>query len=679
MLLREFFTNTSSLIEGGNVRIGDVGAERIDLKKIPRNQITPIIDKLLHSVDAAYRQKYKAPLWDPELLKSKEFLSGSAFHFLNVAIPDEKFVKVKPSVGDIDTMVDKNKKDQIEKFLDSISGKQIGPAKCVGYKPSIGQFITLWEFSDPPVRVQIDLELSEFDGKSPSEWAKFSHSSSWDDLEAGVKGVFHKYLLRAFTTNTLKDRYVQLKTKLKKVRSTDVAFSVGLGMREKYKPVIDPDTGDIKQVDGLPVYTEIPTTQSNYVTNVDGMFELVFGHKPDPQEKTQFGSFTGGLQLINKYFNDNQKRAVLDGFVNTLYGPGAQALYRGDPDTDKKEKEIALNTMLKTLGVKPNTAELNSLRNTFYANYRPEEEPLGEDEEVKASPRQAIQHLEQMKDLEFINFIKNLKTNLKGKLDNVKMTLKVDGLGARFGKDQNGRPYFESSGSGPIFTAGTFTSYAKKHGFEGRRLNRAEKYDEIFNLVIHSKFMQQLPKDTKVVCEILYNPLADEVEGGLRFATVAYDKKALGKVMTIVPFYVEVASTGEKYPESEQIKDMLVNIGEENGIKFVDDRLLPDASVNVTGEIDPLLTMVNDQFIAKLTSRSKSDVEEKQQLKALIQTVKDSLANYLLTHPGIAGKDNLGKDIEGIILHRDKESPLKITTPKFKQDFAAKKAKYATK
>ena len=109
MLLREFFTK--SLAEGGNVRIGDVGAERIDLKKIPRNQITPIIDKLLHSIDAAYRQKYKSPLWDPELLKSKEFLSGSAFHFLNVAIPDEKFVKVKPSVGDIDTMVDKNKKE----------------------------------------------------------------------------------------------------------------------------------------------------------------------------------------------------------------------------------------------------------------------------------------------------------------------------------------------------------------------------------------------------------------------------------------------------------------------------------------------------------------------------------------------------------------------------------------
>jgi hypothetical protein len=676
MLLREFFYKSNPIIvEGGNVQIGPHSAERINLKKIPRNQIVPVIDNLLHSVNSAFQSKFKSPLWAPQLLQKKEFLSGSAFHFLNPGIPDEKFVKHKPSVGDIDTMVDEKKREQVELFLNTITNKKVGPATLLGFKPNPGgdQFITLWEFSEPPIKIQIDLELVPYDELGPTTWSKFSHSSDWADLEAGVKGVFHKYLLRAFTTNTLKDRLVQMKTKLKPVKSTDIAFAVTGGMRQKYKPVLD--GGKQKVVDGLPVYTEVPAKDSTYINSAEGMFELIFGKPPVGGEEKLLGSFMGGLQLANKYLDAAHKKLLLDGFVNTLYGQTAQELYKGDPESDKAEKEVALNTMLKALGMKAD-ASINQMKNAFYGSYKMDEE-LDEDD-VVSSRRSGISHLQGMKDLEFIELIKKIKNDYKGKLSNVKMTLKVDGLGARFGKDANGRPFFESSRSGPIFTAGSFTSHAKSRGFEGEKLERAEKYDEIYNLIINSEFMKKLPNDIKVHCEVMYNPMAEETENGLKFVTVSYDRNQLGKVMTIVPFYAEVASTGEKYSKSEQVKDMLINIKEENGIKFVDDRLAA-GEIDITGEIDPLLTMVNDQFIAKLTSRTRADAEEKSQLKALVQSVKDNLADYIFRHPSIAGKEKLGKDIEGIILHRDKEVPLKITTPDFKQAIAAKRNPNATK
>ena len=676
MLLREFFYKPVPVIaEGGNVQIGPHSAERINLVKIPRNKIVPVIDELLHAVNNSFNAKFKTPLWSPALIQKKEFLSGSAFHFLNPGIPDEKFVKHKPSVGDIDTMVDEKKREQVELYLNSVTNKQIGPAKLLGFKPNPGgdQFITLWEFSEPPIKIQIDLELVPFDELGPTTWSKFSHSSAWEDLEAGIKGVFHKYLLRAFTTNTLKDRLVQMKTKLKPVKSTDIAFAVTGGMRQKYEPVLD--GGKQKVVDGLPVFKEIPAKDSTYINSAEGMFELIFGKPPVGGEEKLLGSFMGGLQLANKYLDAAHKKLLLDGFVNTLYGQTAQELYKGDPEQDKAEKEVALNTMLKALGMKAD-ASIEQQKNAFYSNYKMAED-LDEDD-VVSSRRSGISHLQGMKDLEFIELVKKIKNDYKGKLSNVKMTLKVDGLGARFGKDKEGRPFFESSRSGPIFTAGSFTSHAKSRGFEGEKLERAEKYDEIYNLIVNSEFMKKLPNDIKVHCEVMYNPMAEETENGLKFVTVSYDRNQLGKVMTIVPFYAEIASTGERYSKSEDIKNMLVNTKEENGIKFVDDRLAA-GEIDITGEIDPLLTMVNDQFIAKLTSRTRADAEEKQQLKALVQSVKDNLADYIFRHPSIAGKEKLGKDIEGIILHRDKEAPLKITTPDFKQAIAAKRNPNATK
>jgi hypothetical protein len=278
-----------------------------------------------------------------------------------------------------------------------------------------------------------------------------------------------------------------------------------------------------------------------------------------------------------------------------------------------------------------------------------------------------------MKDLDFINFVRKLKHEMKGKLNPIKMTLKVDGIGARFGKNKEGKPFFESSQSGPIFTSGMFTGYANSKGFTGEKLERAKHYDDIHKLIVNSTFIKQLPNDTKVNCEILYNPMADEIENGFKFVNISYDKTKLGKIMTIVPFDSEVASTGSPHPRSEDIKDFLVKIREEKGIKFVDDRLAYVEDIDLNAEIDPILSIVNSNLIAKLSSRLKIDAIERQQIKAFLQAAKDSLADFILNHPSIIGKEQLGKNIEGVIMHRNNESPIKITTPHFKKAMASKR------
>lgn len=673
-----FHAQKSAIMEGGNVEIDSHVAQRIDLEKYSREGITNKIWNVLTDFNDSYEKTNKTPIWNKKLISSRNFLSGSSFHFFNPSISHDLFKKIKPKVGDIDTQVDKNKKQDLEQMLQSAKGKRFGSATLLGYVDRGNQLISLWEFVDPPIKVQVDFELVDYNNDEPTEWSRFSHSSSWDDLEAGVKGVFHKYLMRAFTTNSLKDRYVQKARSIKFVRSTDLAFSVDYGMRQKYEPVVDAKGRILTHDDGehgkLPVYKEIPVANSVYANTMFEMFSLIFGKPPKGNEKTLLASFKGGAHLASKYLDDSRKQALLNGFIQTLFGPIAQQLYRGDPQADKEEKMTALSVLVNDLelhsyyqSIKP---RVDQMIEEFYSKYKMQEAMFETDGDVVASPRKGVVHLQNMKDVEFIELIKRIKTDLKGKLDDVKMTLKIDGLGARFGKDATGRPFFESSRSGPIFQSGSFSAYAKNKGLTGELLDRAKHYDDIFDMVINSSFIKKLPKNSKVVAEILYNPMAQEDDTTLKFVTVGYDKNKLGQLMSIVPLYVEVANTGAPHPKNDDIKQMLLAQGNED-IKFIDNKLYTAGSIDVNAIIDPVATL-DDSAIALLNSRKKVDEEEKNQLKQLIKQTKEQLASFIIDHEGIIGKHKLGKDVEGYILYRDPLPPVKITTPEFKQRIAKK-------
>lgn len=358
------------LKEGGNVQIGDVSAERIDLSKIDRSSIVTKINRTLQLVNLLFQKRHGLPLWNKELFASKKFLSGSAFHFFNKAISTPEFVKYKNTVGDIDTQVDKAQEKNIESFLNSIEGQKFGYTTFVGYKKSAGQFITLWQFAAPKINVQIDIELVDFNKGQPTEWSQFSHSSDWTDMKEGIKGVFQKYLVRAFTTKTLREIIV-LKGKKEtptKVTSTDLAFSVNQGLRQKLEPIMD---GDVhRKIDGLQVYKEIPTKDSTYFNDLKIVFEILFGVKPKPVELEMFGSFVGGLQLAKKYFSVEEQKKLILGFAFTLWSPGAQGLYRGNAENDQREKNAAFMKMVDTLDVAYDKAQIDKMRVNYYEKYK---------------------------------------------------------------------------------------------------------------------------------------------------------------------------------------------------------------------------------------------------------------------------------------------------------------------
>jgi hypothetical protein len=689
MKLLELFQSLKKPIsEGGNIELpsGD-RAQNIDLKVTQRSYIVPILDKLLSSINSSFSNQFKKSLWNPKLLQSKEFLSGSSLHFFNVkGIPDETFIAKKPKVGDIDTQVNVENADEVKQFLDSVQGKTLGPGKLLGYKSGNEQFSSLWELQDPPIKIQLDFEFVKFADDEPTDWSKFSHSSSWEDLEAGVKGVFHKFLIQSLAYLSREEFLLRKMVGRGKARAlqdvpttdTMISFAVsskeGGGLRQKYEPVLD-DNGEQIVRDGMSVYQARPTT--GYEQDIGQIFSTLFGTRMSSNQlqtmNKQFWSFVGLLGAMNTLLDQSEKEEVVEAFVNKLYGKGAQGLYRGDPERDRAEKSAAVDKMLEVLGVSA-PSNMDQMVKDYYSAYK-----VSEGIVEAAAPnykRQGIKHIYnpgstvEMKDLEFVEMAKEIARN-GGTLDGMAVNLKADGAGIRFGKDVSGRPFFMTSKvTEPKYVEdiGDFEQYGKEKGQDTERLAFTKKYDDAMSIILNSDFIKQLPNDTIVQAEMMYTPMAEKTPKGLKFVSIPYDPKKLGKSMTLVPFMFKQYSTGKDLENADKIKKQLL-AASSSDIKFVDNQL-EQKGVNVSKIIEPVVNM-SPEMLAALAPRTR-DSELKQQAKEILTKARKELSEKIITDPKMKGKDQLGDNIEGLVINLPNGQLAKVTSQLMKDAVAAK-------
>lgn len=714
------------LLEGGNVTINDQSADRIDASA--REQIVPLIDNSLRAINAAFAQYSGRPLWHNKLLTSRAFLSGSAFHFFDREnIKDLKFVAAKPTVGDIDTQVDVEMRDEIIAWLQQLPpGSRLGDAVYVGVKDdpvSLGgaQFITLWTFPGIQIKtkradgttivrgtnVQIDLELKEFetargtDYRQPTRWSAFSASSAWADLESGVKGVFHKYLIQALTKLTDQtviirkpvynrktkqyDSYKYSEPTLSSMYTFAVGSKEGGGLRPTLSPVLDA-TGRQEDIDGIPVYDPVGTT--GYTRDIDTIFSNIFGDRIKSGElkklSSQFDSFTGLVGIMKKYLKSNERQIIADKFREKIIGSDdrgrrAQELYKGDAEKDRKEKLTAYNLLNKALGTTP-TPGFSEIVNDYYATYDKAgrtEESITEATEPNYK-RVGIKHIYmpgstvEMPDMMFVDMCREIADN-NGRLDNTVIHLKVDGAGIRFGRDEAGRPFFMTSKVTKPLTqddVGTFERYAKSTGAETARVEFAKNYDTALDHIVNSDWIKTLPTNIIVQAEMLYAPMGTPADGGIKFVNIPYDPKQLGTKMTLVPFLFRVFSTGEVHPESRSIKTRLLKSSNKQ-TKFVDSEL-SSRGIDVSQIVDPVANM-DSRLLDTLKPRSK-DTPERQKAKEILTRARQQLSQAIYSSNKIKGRDQLGKNIEGLVINMPNGIMAKVTSPQMQSAVRDKQA-----
>ena len=716
VVMREFnkmhpeFLTLQPVQEGGNLSVDGHEAQQIDLKVHQRNYIVPVLDKVLHAINHLFAQQYKAPLWKPALLQSRKFLSGSSLHFFNTDISDDEFVAKKPKVGDIDTQVDKNQEQNLEAFLTSVNNKMVGPAKCLGFSRGNEQFSSLWELQNPPIKVQIDLEFVAFEKDEPTQWAQFSHSSSWEDLNAGIKGVFHKYMMRSLTANSATQKYVarQLKKGVKisdePVVDNNLSFAVaskqGGGMRTKYVPYNDPATGQPMMKGGLPVMLQVAPGDSEYVQDLGQQYQMLFGQPGNEADQKLMWSFVGIIQLANKYLQDDQRNSVAMAFEELLFGKGAQGLYKGDPKRDQQEKMVALSTMVKQLKGIDGGGVINKAKQdaqTYYSTYKGTDESVslaeaigeaGEDKPaVQAQLRKNMPHLKDLKPVDFLDLLDELhQGNGKFQLKNIPLNVKIDGFGGRFGKNLEGKPFMGTSNTEPRYQASFVKYHQEKGTSDPDILGRAQMFDDLFNemmnaiKLVDSKLGPDFLKDKQVTCEVLFLPFATRTpEGKLKFVGISYDELPGGVKLALVPFRVVQASTGEDLPEAQKIVKELTGLGKQGSVMFIDNSLTQNDALDVTAIVPPLENI--EQFKSVMSDaggkKDRASVELRRSVAAALDPIKIALEKAIIQDPNIIGKDMLGKDYEGIVIN-SRLGPIKITSQEQRDVIAAKQAAKAS-
>ena len=384
------------LTEGGNVRVTNDGkefqADRVDLSVIQRKELVSIMGRLFHALNKKYRAKYKEDLWKPETIDSGLVFNGSSELLFRDSIKDEDFMKKKPTIGDIDITVDQNKFENVKAFLEKIKGSSVLndtdlKIKFLGHnkeeqisRQSEGkQFNSIFSVTYGKIHrnIQVDFEFSEYDDGKPTRWTKFSHSSEWEDLKQGIKGVHHKYLVRALvgmgvsrndivvvTPSSTPDK-VKLSSAYKdKVYIGIHKFSVGRGARKALEQQFLPD-GKPWKYQGHLVYKELPSETADYIKDPNEILKFAFGEKVNPKK---IESFTGLIDLM-KDLDQDVLRRVLDRMVSLYWGEDAQELERNNPSLDREVKEAGFKKLTDAFPWYKNK-RLEETKTTFYHNYR---------------------------------------------------------------------------------------------------------------------------------------------------------------------------------------------------------------------------------------------------------------------------------------------------------------------
>lgn len=366
-------------------------AQKIQIKDIGRAEFMKKFVEIFKAMNKQFKAKYKKPIWvDETHLVTGFAFNGSTSFIMDPSLSDEEVMKYKQSAGDIDLIIPHDLKKELWEYLDSMEGKDIIPgATYMGSNKltpsSIGEQINSVIVVDFPngqrCHAQVDFEFLPFENNAPTEWAKFSHSSSFADAKVGVKAVHHKYLIRALvggasvrddiviaTPSSTPDN-IKLTSSKSHALPRMLKFSVGKGIRIAYEPMLD-DKGKIIEINGKQVYKEIKGTDNSYENVVANIYKLAFQQLEGNQADVKlFESFVGVIALMKKFLNKKQIDNTYQRYVELLWGvkpQRAQELEGGNPELDFQVKNSGYQYLIKELKLKDESAKFTK---EYYEGY----------------------------------------------------------------------------------------------------------------------------------------------------------------------------------------------------------------------------------------------------------------------------------------------------------------------
>lgn len=322
---------------GGNIRVVRdnivTWAQQVPLSRIGRTEFCSCVKGILYDISEHLN------CWSTDSIESGEIFSGSSQYVFSPEYTDKEIAEVKKSIGDVDVMIDIDFKDQLTKYLDYLSDSDF---KGYVYNKKIDQIHSV--FNVLGVNCQIDFEFTKFSGGKPSEFAKFSHSSSFTDAQYNIKAVFHKFLIGA-TTYTTSQNILVLDSNGNSVnedKTKFAVFSVVDGFKIKYKPLYDKSRHEFVRRHGLQVFVK---NKSPYSTNVKRFYKYLF-NTDFLEDYEKFWSFIGVCELIKEAFSRDKINDIHSKFCEMLQNHRVSK----NADEDRKLKYNAYLMFINKLG-----------------------------------------------------------------------------------------------------------------------------------------------------------------------------------------------------------------------------------------------------------------------------------------------------------------------------------------
>lgn len=282
-----------------------------------------------------------------EALKNNTYASGSAEAYMDPSISSERFKKAKPGgMGDVDVQIHHEDKKDLEDHLQP--GQQYGNFRVVHVKKGGTQTHAIVQHLGTGQHHQIDFEPVEYDQKTqqPTSYERFAHNSHINDLEQGLKGVHHKYLLQSIPAAGQKSGIISKMTGRGKARTetreegnyNPNTFSVDKGLRQKWEK--------IGEENGKDVVKEKPTSESEYTKDLPTIYRTMFNREGSEQDIKDMHHTQGLVDHIKKHIPQEHHGKIFDAFVNKLWHPTAQET-SVDRATDRKVKQSAYDFMAR--------------------------------------------------------------------------------------------------------------------------------------------------------------------------------------------------------------------------------------------------------------------------------------------------------------------------------------------
>lgn len=373
--------------EGGNTTVQtrdgvETKADVIPLKDIGRRTFVNRFTEVLITINKQYQADWGEKLWaDEKLITKGTIFNGSTSYIMSPEYSDEEIVRYKQIAGDLDVMVPREKGANLYETMERFEKKEIVPgATYMGTnaktKTKLGNTmicVIVMEFTTKKGKIripsQVDFELSDFVEDVPTEWAHFSHSSSFADVKAGVKGVHHKYLLRALIgAKSQRDDIVIAtpsstpeKIRLEKKQfdlNRLLQFGVDAGIGAGFEQMVDAEGKPIK-IDKKTVYRRKTKAerQISYNKSLDNLFVIAFGedNKRNKKQMESLYSFVGILELGKKKLTKKEQQITLDRYFDILFSVTGGQVQPIDPDNPQNDiimKSAAYNKIMDAWGLK---------------------------------------------------------------------------------------------------------------------------------------------------------------------------------------------------------------------------------------------------------------------------------------------------------------------------------------